>query len=553
MINLEKSNFFVDPYTHCVFDNIFSENDYDDLVKNFPDIGEMVKMEDPKNNNKFNKYQLSSRNHKIRFNNFLKKNIICKKISDYLLSDFFLEYLIKILKKNNIEFGIPIRKKSKKRIVFDLLKKITPGYFIKPKEILNVVLEFSAIPINGGFLKPHSDGPSKLASIVIPIRDQKWNDEYKGGTNLLKPNDEKKTFNVVNNTLEFEETSILKTIEFNKNQMLVFPKSYNSLHSVGPLNGNDKNYFRRSLTLNIEKKNYTLMFDSKTKENLKYQIEKNGFVVIKNFLSKEEVEIYRKSISNLSRRESLSISGLNYFSIQKKIINILKIFVGEKIYYPFLSKPVNEIYQSQAGKSFMHNDVHVGVDDFCFEKNTNIYNTGLYLQSHNNLSGGLKVRPKSHKKICLEDLNFLLKLKRVFYFLLNKPKNISFFQIIRTLLPYKSINISIDAGDLIIWDIRLHHSGNAKKLKFFPNISLSTYLENLIPSFLTNLNKQNRYAIFTVYIGDSEYKDRYINSQINGKHISIWKDSKININPVLEIMKKNDVLPVDEILQYFKS
>ena len=131
----------------------------------------------------------------------------------------------------------------------------------------------------------------------------------------------------------------------------------------------------------------------------------------------------------------------------------------------------------------MHNDVHVGVDDFCFEKNTNIYNTGLYLQSHNNLSGGLKVRPKSHKKICLEDLNFLLKLKRVFYFLLNKPKNISFFQIIRTLLPYKSINISIDAGDLIIWDISCIIR-ETQKTKIFPNISLSTYLENLIQVFL---------------------------------------------------------------------
>ena len=174
------------------------------------------------------------------------------------------------------------------------------------------------------------------------------------------------------------------------------------------------------------------MFDDKTKENLKNQIKKNGFVVIKSFLSKEEVEIYRKSISNLSRRESLSIPGLNYFSIQKKIICILKIFAGEKIYYPFLSKPVNEVYQSQAGKSFMHNDVHFGVDDFCFEKNTNIYNTGLYLQSHNKLDGGLKVRPKSHKKICLEDHSFLLKLKRVFLFLLKKPKNISFFQILRT-------------------------------------------------------------------------------------------------------------------------
>ena len=254
MINLEKSNFFIDPYTHCVFENIFSENDYKDLVNNFPNIDEMVKMEDPKKNNKFNKYQLSSRNHHKKFRNFLKKNTFCKKISDYLLSDSFLEYLIDVLKKNNIEFGIPIRKKSKTREIFDFLKKIIPGYFIKPKEILSVVLEFSSIPIVGGFLKPHSDGPSKLASIVIPIRDQQWDDKYKGGTNLLKPNDENKTFNMVNKTLEFEETSILKTIEFKKNQMLVFPKAYNSLHSVGPLKGSDEKYFRKSLTLNIERK-----------------------------------------------------------------------------------------------------------------------------------------------------------------------------------------------------------------------------------------------------------------------------------------------------------
>jgi hypothetical protein len=254
MINLEKSKFFADPYTHCVFEDIFSENDYEDLVKNFPDVDEMVKMEDPKKNNKFNKYQLSSRNHEIKFKNFLKKNFFYKKISDYFLSDIFLEYIIHILKKNNIEFGIPVRKKTKTRIIFDLLKKIIPGYFIKPKEILNVVVEFSAIPINGGFLKPHSDGPSKLASFVIPIRDQEWDNKYKGGTNLLTPIDQNKVFNMVNNTLEFEETSILKTIEFKKNQMLVLPKAYNSLHSVGPLNGTNEKYFRKSLTLNIEKK-----------------------------------------------------------------------------------------------------------------------------------------------------------------------------------------------------------------------------------------------------------------------------------------------------------
>ena len=48
-------------------------------------------------------------------------------------------------------------------------------------------------------------------------------------------------------------------------------------------------------------------------------------------------------------------------------------------------------------------------------------------------------------------------------------------------------------------------------------------------------------------------KDKYIESQINEKHISLWRDSKTNINPALEIMKKNGVLPVDQILKYYKS
>ena len=82
---------------------------------------------------------------------------------------------------------------------------------------------------------------------------------------------------------------------------------------------------------------------------------------------------------------------------------------------------------------------------------------------------------------------------------------------------------------------------------------MSTYLENLIPSFFSNLNKEKRYAIFTVYIGKSEYKDRYVESQINEKHISLWKDSKNNIDLALEIMKKNDISPVDQILKYYKS
>lgn len=254
MINFNNSKFFSKPFVHCVFEEIFLEKDYNSLVENFPSLDQMEKMYDPKGENKFNKFQLSSRNHSKKFNKVMMKNKFYKKVTDYLLSDFFLENLVNNLKKQNIEFGVTFRKNSYKRKFFDVIKNFLPGFILKPKEVLNVVVEFSAIPSNQGYLKPHSDGPAKLASIVIPIRDEKWKDEYNGGTNLLEPRDEKRVFNVKNNTLEFEETKIIKVIDFKKNQMLIFPKTFNSLHSVGPLKGLDKNYYRKSLTLNLEKK-----------------------------------------------------------------------------------------------------------------------------------------------------------------------------------------------------------------------------------------------------------------------------------------------------------
>ena len=184
----------------------------------------------------------------------MKKNQTLNSLCKYLLSYEFSNYLLEKLLQNNIAFGIPNRKKTFSRKIYDIIKKLLPGFLLKPKEIINVVVEFSSIPVNEGYLKPHSDGRSKLASIVIPIVDSEWKPEFCGGTNLLEPKDDKNVFNVINKTLDFDETNVLKIVEFNKNQMLVFPKTYNSLHSVGPLKGNNKNYYRKSIIMNIEKK-----------------------------------------------------------------------------------------------------------------------------------------------------------------------------------------------------------------------------------------------------------------------------------------------------------
>ena len=254
MINLNKSQYFSEPYVHCIFQEIFSEDIYKNIVKNFPSTSDLIQMEDSDGKGKFKKYQISSRNHPQKFKKLMKKNQTLNELCKYLLSYDFSNYLLETLLKNNIAFGVPNRKKTYIRKIYDLIKKILPGFFLKPKEIINIVVEFSSIPINEGYLKPHSDGRNKLASIVIPIVDSEWKSEFCGGTNLLEPKDEKNVFNIINKTLEFNETNILKVVEFNKNQMLVFPKTYNSLHSVGPLKGDSKNYYRKSITMNIEKK-----------------------------------------------------------------------------------------------------------------------------------------------------------------------------------------------------------------------------------------------------------------------------------------------------------
>ena len=63
MINLNKSQYFSEPYVHCIFQEIFSEDIYKNIVKNFPSTSDLIQMEDSDGKGKFKKYQISSRNH----------------------------------------------------------------------------------------------------------------------------------------------------------------------------------------------------------------------------------------------------------------------------------------------------------------------------------------------------------------------------------------------------------------------------------------------------------------------------------------------------------
>ncbi len=257
MLNLNNFKFEYDPYPHGIARNIFDNQTYKDLVKNFPHISNLKMQKgkyEYKIENKFNKFALSSKNDPELFFDLIKDNEVYARLIHYFLSYDFKMNLLNILLSNNISFGIIPKKNSWRKSLRSLLLNFIPYNFLKPIQDIDISIEFSAIPINGGYLKPHTDGPHKLASIVIPIVDDYWQDSFNGGTNLLKPKDSRKIYNLLNSTYEFEECNIVKIIQFNSNQLLIFLKTYNSFHSVGPLKGKEEDIYRKSITLNIEKK-----------------------------------------------------------------------------------------------------------------------------------------------------------------------------------------------------------------------------------------------------------------------------------------------------------
>ncbi|MFM9006246.1 MAG: phytanoyl-CoA dioxygenase family protein [Flavobacteriales bacterium] len=101
---------------------------------------------------------------------------------------------------------------------------------------------------------------------------------------------------------------------------------------------------------------------------------------------------------------------------------------------------------------------------------------GLYLQNHSTYSGGLKVKPGTHERA-------------------DGP----------------SIFIDNQLGDLVAWSLKLQHSGNAVKLKWFPSFTIDNQgIEKRIPAFLKREEQQERISLFMTFAAESAHVDRYI-------------------------------------------
>ena len=249
MINFTRSNFFYDPFPHCVLDEFLDNSIYEEICKEYPDIEILDKMVDKKlNDNKFEKYKLgNSGNDKKKFLKFIENTKAIKNFYQYITSNQFINELNSFLLNNFIDMKLNTNNSSLKK---KLLNKIF-------RKGLAFDFEFSSIPINGGYILPHTDGSNKILGFVIPVID---NDEiFKAsniGTKILKAKSDEYKYNHFNKTVPLDKVELVKEIAFKKNQMTLHVKTFNSLHAVGPIVSNESNQklYRKSITMFLVKK-----------------------------------------------------------------------------------------------------------------------------------------------------------------------------------------------------------------------------------------------------------------------------------------------------------
>lgn len=224
---------------------------YRELVHRFPSLEHFASYN--KMGKYGNKYTFSEKEHPRLFRQYVQNDPHWREFYRWIKSDEFVCQVLDTLIDHNIDLGFRHYSKAKRFL------KRTKGWVtgsIHPETAkLRARFEFSALPADGGYLPPHTDAPTKIATMVVSIlEDNEWPAEFGGGTDINRPlNASRYGFNYLNELANFDDMEVLGTYEFTPNQAVLFVKTFNSWHSVRPIRGTGSRQLRKTLTINIER------------------------------------------------------------------------------------------------------------------------------------------------------------------------------------------------------------------------------------------------------------------------------------------------------------
>ncbi len=242
--NLQNAQFEYEPYPICYIPGFLDESLYRELAASYPSK-ELFKY----SKNIGAKYSLSELNNPDKYYDFLEKTPCWKEFYERVKSKKFVEDIAAFLEERHIDLRLEDFKYTP-RLSYRRRGPIRRAF---NTQTLRSRFEFSAMSANEGSIRPPTDAPNKLITLVVSmIGDGEWNEpDWGGGTSMIAPRDRTRVFNHFNSYMPFEDIEVLKTFPFDPNQCVLFVKTYNSWHSVQPMTGPEE-ALRKTLTVNIE-------------------------------------------------------------------------------------------------------------------------------------------------------------------------------------------------------------------------------------------------------------------------------------------------------------
>jgi hypothetical protein len=244
---LHETEFRYEPYPIGIARSVLPEDTYLELTRSWPatELFEFKKQLG-------NKYSLSEVNNPGQYRSFVQSSAPWRKLHAYVKSREFLHQAIALLYERHIDLGLGGQFLVQRSRDLSLMERLK---VLRRTRNLSARFEFSMLPADGGYIKPHTDAPAKIITLVISIIEPGgWDASFGGGTEILKPRDVTRTYNYMNRQFEFEQMETLDTLPFEPNQAVIFVKTFNSWHAVHPIRGAGSSIMRKTITINIESK-----------------------------------------------------------------------------------------------------------------------------------------------------------------------------------------------------------------------------------------------------------------------------------------------------------
>ena len=270
----------------------------------------------------------------------------------------------------------------------------------------------------------------------------------------------------------------------------------------------------------------------------KSDLDKNGFIHVKNFFTDDEIKILRNyAIKSLDTDKEnavdvLSINETQDVLLSNKFLSFIANLIGENKATYFGNSSI--FYGKDLGLNNFHIDARN--DEESYSVDYPIYRVAIYLQNHKDFSGGIKFRSKSHKKLLIRlfPIHELIKTLK---------------KIVKNDFPIKDIffrgricNMRSEQNDLIVWNMRTHHAGRFKLFKFFPSIAINPVLERILPDFIFRKEEKKRFAYFIAFSKDqSEQFQRFYKDNIERHNKQISNSKYLNDEYILNRLNKNNI------------